>query len=352
VLPEIDLPLLYRLHDLDEDDGPRAMLAAARAAHHTMPQLVLSLLEHQGYALGTGARDELRRARAMRSDYAGLLRTVEEHVPVRVVKGPTLAKRFPVELVRPIGDLDLVVDGEVAFWTAVRVIAAQRDVQYVDFSTYGQPDIHFVASMAWAGADGLLDRDPRVDLSTAAFPGDFHAVPVRPQLPADPWLAELLGVAEERFQRPFRQKDVLDVLVLGRDVPPVDEVVDGTVRLRLAPEVVELLEYARSCAEIDYARGLVERLRPAAERELAARAARGPAPESRVDADARLALGQPTHGMMLRRTEGGARDVLRWHRYDGGLLALTPVADYLMVAGDVSRETYESAMRALKDADG
>jgi hypothetical protein len=68
-----------------------------------------------------------------------------------------------------------------------------------------------------------------------------------------------------------------------------------------------------------------------------------------TDVETRLALGQPVHGMLLRRCADRAGWAeYRLHRFGGGILALTPVADYLLVSEAVVRiSDYEAARREL-----
>src|SRR5699024_12436780 len=72
--------------------------------------------------------------------------------------------------------------------------------------------------------------------------------------------ASLLGLAEERFQRPFGLRDVLDVHVLAASMSPAQTVVDTVRSYGREPEILELLTYADERLEIGQLRALKEAL--------------------------------------------------------------------------------------------
>ncbi|HEX6344808.1 hypothetical protein [Umezawaea sp.] len=344
-----DIPLLYRTLEVEEHESLRALLRKARSTAFTLPHLVLSVFEQEGVRLGSGSADELRRARGRAADYAAVVEHVSSEVRVDVMKGPALARRYPSGILRPAGDLDLVVPDEVALWRVARLVdALAPTTPEVSVSLLGGgPDRHVVASLTWPAADAVLDRDIRVDISTMAFPGDQAAVPVRAPLPPDPWLADLLSVTEERFQRAFTAKDVLDLVVLDDDAPDdLASVVDAAARHRVAPELAELVSRAASVVDLRALAPLAGSLAPHAERELETRAAHGTGPGT--DVPRRIAAGVPVYGMPLRVERRPEREVVAVRRAGDAHLAATPFGDYLLVgSGLVDPLLHESALREL-----
>jgi hypothetical protein len=69
--------------------------------------------------------------------------------------------------------------------------------------------------MKWPAEEPWLDKPMGADVTTCAFAGDLKGVPVRGAGPDDDELCGLVAVAEERFQRKYRVKDRLDLLVLA-----------------------------------------------------------------------------------------------------------------------------------------
>lgn len=357
--PVITLSFLHRLLGVEEDHGPHALVLAAHRVSHRLPALVVSAAAREGRPLGSGARDLLARTRARAGDYAELYRAAAGAAPVQQLKGPELAAQYPEGLVRPVGDLDLVVPGEGELWSVAAVIAGRRAVRHIDLSVFG--DGHLILRLEWPPEDDLLDDSLSVDLCTAAYTERHALLPVRADLPADPWLKNFLAVAEERFQRPFNPRDVLDVLVLARTAPDAGEVIRTAGAWRAAPEAEELLRYAADCAGPGALGGLaaaLEGLREPAAAETARREAEGPPwPEPSGAVEERLRTGQPVYAMPLGEAQlrpERSRMELR-HFADGestGVLARTPLGDYLLVASaSVDPDLYEAACAEAKRAE-
>ncbi|POX64462.1 hypothetical protein C3492_05365 [Streptomyces sp. Ru62] len=369
----VDLPFLARLLEADDDTHPRALLRKARAVSTALPQLLLSAARRDGLALGTGAADELRRAGERADTYREVFAAVCADVSsatVRQVKGASLAAHYPEGLRRPVGDLDLVVDGdEEDLWRVVAAVTAYADLTDVDLALlHDGSRTHLVLSLSWPSPDALLDRDLRVEVSTLAFPGRHPDVPPRARLPEEPFVADLLSLAEEAFQRPFHARDVVDVLFLfgappedsGRPDPSAVAAAAGT--LRLAPELLHLLTYSRDRVPP----GVLGRL-TAARLDAVTAALRGPVATERarraavvsdrpadcLGIDDRLASGLPVHGMPLRhRPFDAGLSPSRRHDFADGSLLRTPVADFLLVTGPlVAPEQYHSALRELDRID-
>jgi hypothetical protein len=107
--------------------------------------------------------------------------------------------------------------------------------------------LDLVVAMKWPADEPELDKPMGADISTCAFSGNMVTVPVRPEPPDDTDICSLFAVAEERFQRRFSRKDMLDLVVLadvldrrfGAELPAV--VADTAHELKLAPELAKLL---------------------------------------------------------------------------------------------------------------
>ncbi|MFF1476333.1 hypothetical protein ACFVYD_01905 [Streptomyces sp. NPDC058301] len=337
----VDLPLLYRLFDLSPDDDLRVLVRRARATREALVQLVFSVAERAGHRLGTGSADELRRARARADGYRRLHTAVSAAHSVHVLKGPAIAQHYPEGVLRPTGDLDLVVADERELWSVVRVVLGHQAVEHLDYSLVDGEQRHMMATLSWAPLDPLLDRDAKVDVGTAAYFGDGAVLPVRSRPPSDEVLTSLLAIAEERFQRAFHAVDAIDVIVLSQAGPDSVADAEAAVReFRLAPEVTELLAHAGRCAPLGPFEELRRRLEPAAAQERERRSettARGTAPTVRV-----------RYGMELRRAHRPDWRRAVEHHAGGDTLMLTPVGDYLLVESElVAPDRYEKALAAL-----
>ncbi len=347
----IDLPLLHRLVGVDDAATPRELVRETRTRYGSFTHLVLSVLARDGFPLGTGSRDELRRARLRSVTYADALRMIQAVARARVLKGPSLARLYPSELVRAVGDLDVVVPDEDSLWRCMRVLTEAFPVTDIDISLVEGPRRHVFASAHWPSEDPVLDAEMCVEVSTAAYPGDSGSVGIRAEPPAVPLLADLIALAEERFQRPFQPKDAIDIIVMSSQAELADRELAALIDdYRVAPEVLELLEYVSSYHPLGPVLSeLAAGLRSRAERERQRRAADPGQEAVTQDVGARLRDGQLVYGLALRRTSW--RDDLRTAQaeyFGEGYFLHTPVGDYLLVAsGEVESTLYEAAMAAL-----
>ncbi|MEG8183194.1 nucleotidyltransferase family protein [Nocardia terpenica] len=335
-----------------EESGPSSLLFAARKEHYTLPGLVLSALARQGTTMSDAAQGELDRARRRGLWFDDILTRVSADVSVRPIKGPVVARYYPADLLRPQGDLDLLVDNERDAWRVARMLSAIEPV-YIGVSVLGAPTRHLLVTMTWTPEDALLDPEMRVEITTAALTGDEYAVPIRSALPDEPLLACLLALSEERFQRPFHARDAIDVHLMGGSNLPmsVAEMAAAIGDYCLAPEVAELLAYTAARAPLGSFTGLGEELQTAVTAELARRATYPGTATRTLDVLAALADGSPLYGMPLRRITNGRDDwdSVRTHCFGDEALLLTPVGDYLLVAEErVDPDRYDAAVRELQ----
>ncbi|MFI8237183.1 hypothetical protein ACIF83_07960 [Streptomyces sp. NPDC085866] len=349
----LDLGLLHRLLGVPEHEGTYRLVRRAQQTSGTLAQLVVSLAVAEGAEAGSGSRDLLARAASRAARYAGLRTALASCPGVRTVKGPSLATHYPPGVRRPVGDLDLVASDEEQLWRAVGTLCSLggEPAELSLFTAGGR--LHVMIAVLWPSPDALLEEEIRVELCTAAFCGDFAAVPVRPDLPVEQYLADLLSVAEERFQREFHAKDAVDLLMLlDSSAWAPAAVAQAAADYRLAPELLELVGLLSDAVAHPGAGRLRQALAAAAAQESARRAAASrPVPQPDRLVAARVEAGQPVWGMPLTRTaRPGERCVLE-HRPELSL-ARTPVGDFLLVADElVDPDAYAAALAAATDGE-
>ncbi|MFJ7159833.1 hypothetical protein ACIQUQ_33455 [Streptomyces sp. NPDC101118] len=345
----LDLALLHALLGVPDHEDGRELVATAREVSATLPQLVISVAAREGTPLGTGSTDELARARVRSARYARFRAAVAEAAPRgRVVKGPSLAARYPAGVVRPVGDLDVVLPAQEDLWAAARSLTAGHGATPHELTlvTDGTGRLHVLLTLAWPSPDPLLEQELRVELSTAAFYGDLGALPLRALLPGPQALADLLSVVEERIQREFHAKDAVDVLTL-LDAGELDDtavVADALASFRLAPEAQELFALVAAHAPHPALDALAGSLGPLALLERARREAAPARPEP-DGVRSRLDAGFPVWGMLLDTgADRAPADRLVLDAAPSGttpdgtaeaVLAHTPVGSFLLVAGEL-----------------
>ncbi|MFD8815597.1 hypothetical protein ACFV23_29900 [Streptomyces sp. NPDC059627] len=352
--PAVDLAFFRGLLGLDEDASPYHVVAAAGRVSQALRVLVMTAAARDG-VVGTGSADELRRRAGRLAFYARVQRTAEP-LGARPMKGFTLAARYPEDLPRPMNDLDLVVPDPAALWRVVGALAAEYGPSEMDVTMFGAEGRHFLVTLGWPGPDPLLDYESRVEILTCALTGDQGAVPLRPRLPDDPLAAGLLAVAEERFQRPFNGKDVVDVMMAlapGRDVD-LPRLARYAEEFQLAPELLELLGLWAG-VDPERARDLgapPAGLGAAAERESARRAQwlREDTGPTGPEDPRSLFFGMRLTPLIGVGRPDRARDAAELRAFEGGTLLLTPVADFLLVTGElVDPGRYDAALAALAE---
>ncbi|MFJ8962757.1 hypothetical protein ACIRG5_25530 [Lentzea sp. NPDC102401] len=347
----LDLGLMRDLLGVGEHESDRAVVRAARSASPPLTQTVISVAARGKTPIGTGSTDELRRARSRAARYASLHEAISAVTPARMLKGSSIARFYPPGLVRAGNDVDLLVPDEVSLWKAARVVGDRAEITSADVSVLCLDGrAHLVLGLSWESEDPLLDRDFRAEISTLALVGDYLRVRPRTTLPDDGALAALVCLAEERFQREFGVRDVLDTLLMFDHHPPGPaEIAATAAEYQRAPELLELLTAALAVHDSPGLAQGVEALRePAATEERRRSAA---TPDVLPVVDARLAAGLPVYGLPLREAR---RDwpVSHLHRADGLHLLRTPVGDFLMVATEVvSPQDHEAALRELDALD-
>ncbi|MFE5220328.1 MULTISPECIES: hypothetical protein [unclassified Streptomyces] len=363
-LPVPDLALFRRLLDLHEDATPYEVVTAAGRVSQAYRALVMTAAAREG-VVGSGSADELRR-RAERTAFYARVQDRCAALGARPLKGLSLAAWYPDDLPRPMNDLDLVVPDTATLWRVVGALVAEYAPQEMDLAVLDGEARHLAVALSWPGADPLLDYETRVEILTCALTGDEGAVPRRPVLPEDPLAAALLAVAEERFQRPFNGKDVVDVMMAlapGRplDLPLLARAADA---YHLAPELAELLELYAGAVQVPGPGSARDPGRlPSGFHPLLATLGEASVRELRRREDWRGERGTATapgagalrHGMRLTPLESVPRPHRRaeaagLHPFDGGSLLLTPVADFLLVTGAVvDPALYDAAKSALAE---
>lgn len=336
----IELSLLYKLLDTDTEYGVHGLLRAAyRQSYCFLPELVVSVAASEGARLSAAARGLIERAEGRIADYSDLYAHVREAADVQLLKGDEIARYYPHGIVRAAGDVDLVAADEENFWRTACEIVDRRRISQIGFTVVGGSRRHLLMTLEWPAADEVLECARSADLSTAAFTQRLGVLPIQPEMPVSRWIACLLAIAEERFQRDFRLRDVVDVLALSGSAPEPAEIVRAITDWRLAPEVSELLHHAREYIELGRLTAVLDELEPLVENEQSKRA------EAPIDPDRsppeHVRFGMPLGEPCLR----ASRSRLETHAFDQGLVALTPVGEFLLVDTEtVDPESYSAAL--------
>lgn len=264
---------------------------------------------------------------------------------LRVIKGPRIARHMPPGLLRQSGDADLVAPDESALWACVLDLRDRYDAVPQSITLLETPRRrHVLVVMKWPAEHAHLDKPMGADIATYSLVGDFDVVPIRVDLPADDDLAGLFCVAEERFQRKYRVKDLLDLLALAEVLERrlgdrlTETVCAAADSLALAPELRRLVGKAADWAGISEAwQETLAALRPLARAEKARRR------------PGRAGVPRLRYGMPLDDRPGPASSITVHPRVDGDV-AQTPLGSCLLPGRSVITE--ECWARATEFARG
>lgn len=290
----------------------------------------LSTVVARGIPLSAGAQEYLERVRRRVATLHDVGAQVRDRTGVTVIKGEQIARHMPPWLFRNSGDADLIAEDEQMLWRAVTDIrdsygAIAQSVSVLRTTT----EQHFVIAMKWPAEEPLLDKPLGADIATCAFCGDVPAgAPTRTTMSQDDDIRALHTVAEERFQRKFSVKDLLDFLVLSRrldqrlDQRLAQQLVAETLELRRAPELLNLIAKTRSWVDLGaHWDGIEQALASAAPAEKARRA-------ERLDELPTVYYGYPLD------TKPHPGLVAEFHRVDDLYFATTPIGTCLLLAGE------------------
>jgi hypothetical protein len=248
--------LISRGVPADADD--EALLAAARSAKHKLHITVLSARESTGQSLSPEQKAELEAYRQRLERYRAAWTIVAGAAPhAQVVKGWTIGDHYPPGLLRSAGDLDVVCRPD-ELWAAARALidrgwelealtlfpAGGRSRPSGDASSWCQ--IALVVTRP--GDCDLIDEPLDVELRTAdvatsiRVPAWRHSGASMP-----PAAANVLALAAERWERPFRTRDIYDLAILADQLDPAGlEALDGALTATMLwPQLRELARLLR-----------------------------------------------------------------------------------------------------------
>jgi hypothetical protein len=201
-------------------DGPGELaevVLALRSGQPSFGPTLLSAWQGEGRELSPALALELEAARARAGFYrsvdAGLVSKVAGLTPV---KGLEIAGLYPAGLARHMNDLDYVAEAEAVLWQACGLLTG--DGWELDTATFCQ---------FGGGAQVMVSlrrphQDPfalpyGIELSTYYSIGNYGAIRPLTRLPgqwAVPAVKNILMLLYERYEQPFRARDLVDAVLL------------------------------------------------------------------------------------------------------------------------------------------
>jgi hypothetical protein len=229
---------------------PAEIVALVRQAQPSFAATLYSAWEAEGAELSPALRAELEAVRARVDLYRSVAASVMSAVSgLTTIKGLEVAALYPSGLVRYMNDLDFVASGEHELWQAVSFLLEDGwDLDTATFSHIGgAPQV--MVSLRRENED-RYQLPYGIELATYYTLGNQGGIPRVLRLPAQwttPAIKNTLMLLHERYEQPFRARDVLDAALLHESLRDgeVDALHRGVVTLGLAVEYAELVRLIR-----------------------------------------------------------------------------------------------------------
>ena len=236
----------------DADPDGSVWIESAKSEENRVGYLLMSLLALEGYRLSDRHRRELAAFRRQRDRYDTLVTDLRRAVrSLYQIKGVHVQELYPPGSVRDSNDLDLVVPVAEEMPAAVELLSScgfEPLLCGVDLT----PDGRYAYHLGMRRTTYVCPERPRpdyVELANYSLVGS-HLVPpsfVDLRDVPSPAFANVLTTLRERFEQPYRVRDLIDAaLSLDRLTPTeLDDLACAVVRLRLAPEFATLIHALR-----------------------------------------------------------------------------------------------------------
>jgi hypothetical protein len=218
-----------------------------RKAEPNFAATLYSAWQAEGMELSPALREEIeainRRVEFYRSVAARLRAEVNS---LTTIKGLEVAALYPPGLVRYMNDLDFITFSEPDLWRAVSLLMA--DGWNVDTGTFSYLDgaLNVMVSMRMPAEDPFR-LAYGVELATYYTLGNQGGIPPIIKMP-DRWLSpavkNTIMLLHERYEQPFRARDVVDAALLHRSMQEPDRraLHDAVVSFSLVPAYAEMIK--------------------------------------------------------------------------------------------------------------
>jgi hypothetical protein len=232
-------------------DEPAEVVALVRQAQPSFAATLYSAWQAEGTELSPALREELEAARARVDFYRSVAVSVMSAFDsLTTIKGLEVAALYPRGLVRYMNDLDFVASSERDLWQAVSFLLEDGwDLDTATFSHIGGA-LQVMVSLRRPNED-RYQLPYGIEVATYYTLGNQGGIPPVLLLPGQwrsPAIKNTLMLLHERYEQPFRARDVVDAALLHESLrdEEVDALHRGVVTLGLAAEYSELVRLIRA----------------------------------------------------------------------------------------------------------
>ncbi len=220
----------------------------------TEPGLAVTLYsawEAAGAGLSPALHSEVEAVRNRMEFYRAVIGRIRAKVPgLTLIKGLEVADLYPAGLVRNMTDIDVIAPSETAQWDIVQILLAEGWEIDAGSATSIDGGLRMLICL-------LLPHEDRyqapysAEIGTVYTPGNMAGIPPVLSLPPQwqaPAIKNMLMLLNERYEQPFRARDLIDSALLHEQLNEGDvrTLHQGVIELCLAVEYAELARLVRA----------------------------------------------------------------------------------------------------------
>ena len=231
-------------------DEPAEIVALVRRAQPSFAATLYSAWKAEGTELSPALREELEAGRARVDLYRSVAASVMSAFSgLTTIKGLEVAALYPPGLVRYMNDLDFIASSEHELWQAVSFLL--EDGWDLDTATFSRirGALQVMVSLRREN-ENRYQLPYGIELATYYTLGNQGGIPPVLRLPGQwttPAIKNTLMLLHERYEQPFRARDVVDAALLHESLRDgeLDALHRAVVTLGLAVEYSELVRLIR-----------------------------------------------------------------------------------------------------------
>jgi hypothetical protein len=231
-------------------DEPAEIVALVHGTQQSFAATLFSAWQAEGAALNVGLLQETDAVRSRVDFYRAVAAQLLAKVDgLTTVKGLEVADLYPAGWVRYMNDIDFVAPDESSLWQAVGLLTGDGwDLDGATF-TYADGSLQAVVSLRLPHED-RYQFSYGIEVSTFYTLGDLRGIRPVLRLPAKwrtPGIKNMVMLLNERYEQPFRARDVLDAALLRESLRDgeIATLHEAITELNLAPEYSELAGLVR-----------------------------------------------------------------------------------------------------------
>jgi hypothetical protein len=231
-------------------DEPAEIVALVHRSQQSFAATLFSAWQTEGAALNAALRQETDTMRSRVNFYRSVAdRLLGSVNGLTTVKGLEVAGLYPAGWVRYMNDIDFVANDETGLWRAVGLLVGDGWIVDGATFTYIGGSLQVVVSLRLPHED-RYQFSYGIDIANFYTLGDLCGIRPVLSLPAKwrtPGIKNALMLLNERYEQPFRARDVLDAALLRESLRDgeIATLHEAITELNLAPEYSELAALVR-----------------------------------------------------------------------------------------------------------